>query len=91
MERGGRFKPPHPPQWGVGLLFSRAFNPNSLEVQRCIEGRLLLVKAHFDLFKLVLINIYAPTAGAERKQFFLKLKEVVSGCGSEDYLFLGGV
>ena len=34
--------------------------------------------------------MYAPTVGAERILFFKKLREVLSDCAPEDFLFLGG-
>jgi len=52
---------------GVGLLFSRGFAPTSVEVRHVVEGRCLLIKAHFEHFNVVFINIYAPNNGTERK------------------------
>ena len=75
---------------GVGFLLSKAFTPVSLEVEHFIEGRLLLVKAGYDAFTAVFINVYAPTIGAERKVFLDKLSDVLNGCATEDFLFLGG-
>ena len=75
---------------GVGFLLSKSFNPVSLEVEHFIKGRLLLIKARFDLFTVVFINVYAPTNGAERKLFLLKVNDVLNGCATEDLLFLGG-
>ena len=67
---------------GVGFLFSKAFTPVSLEVEHFIEGRLLLVKARFDVFTAVFINVYAPTNGAERKVFLEKVSDVLNGCAT---------
>ena len=75
---------------GVGFLLSKAFKPNSLEVQSIVDGRLLVLRAQFDHFKAVFINLYAPTVGAERKQFLSKVNDVLNGCTTEDFLFLGG-
>ena len=75
---------------GVGLLFSSAFTPNSFNVENIVQGRCLLVKASFDHFNLVFINIYAPNVGAERKNFLEKIGERMGDCGSDDYVFLGG-
>ena len=52
---------------GVGFLFSRRFTPTSVEVRHVVEGRCLLVEAHFEHFNVVFINIYAPNNGTERK------------------------
>ena len=67
---------------GVDFLFSKAFTPVSLEVEHFIEGRLLLVKARFDVFTAVFINVYAPTNGAERKVFLEKVSDVLNGCAT---------
>jgi hypothetical protein len=76
---------------GVDFLFSKAFTPVSLEVEHFIEGRLLLlVKARFDVFTAVFINVYAPTIGAERTFFLEKVNDVLNGCAKEDFFFLGG-
>ena len=75
---------------GVGLLFSRTFSPVSLEVQHIVEGRCLLVKAQFECFNVVFINIYAPNNGAERRSFLGKVNDVLNSCGTEDFLVLGG-
>ena len=75
---------------GVGFLLSKSFIPVSLEVEHFIEGRLLLMRARFDLFTAVFINVYAPTIGTERKLFLQKVNDVLNGCASEDFLFLGG-
>ena len=34
--------------------------------------------------------MYAPTNGAERKVFLEKVSDVLNGCATEDFLFLGG-
>ncbi len=75
---------------GVGYLFSRGFTPTSLEVRHVVEGRCLLVRAHFEHFNVVFINIYAPNNGTERKHFFEKLNDILNSCDQEDYLFIGG-
>ena len=75
---------------GVGFLLSKSFTPVSMEVEHFIDGRLLLMKAWFNLFNAVFINVYAPTIGTERKLFLQKVNDVLNGCATEDYLFLGG-
>lgn len=75
---------------GVGIFFSRRFTPSSLEVEQEVEGRCLLVKAKFDTFTLVFINIYAPNNAAERKSFLEVVNSKLNCCGSEDYLIFGG-
>jgi len=75
---------------GVGFLFSRGFTPTSVVVRHVVEGRCLLVKAQFEHFNVVLINIYAPNNGTERKRSFENLNYILNSCSSEDYLFVGG-
>ena len=75
---------------GVGILFSRRFTPSSLEVEPVVQGRCLLVRAKFDTYTLVLVNIYAPNNGPERKRFFETVNSKLNCCGPEDFLFLGG-
>ncbi|KAK0147956.1 Transposon TX1 uncharacterized protein [Merluccius polli] len=75
---------------GVGFLFSRGFTPTSLEVRHVVEWRCLLVRARFEHFNVVFINIYAPNNGTERKHFFENMNDILNSCGPEDYLFVGG-
>ena len=75
---------------GVGILFSKSFTPASFEVEQVIEGRLLVVRAVFELYKLVFINVYAPTTGPQRVLFLHTLSTRLSQIDTEDFLFLGG-
>ena len=45
---------------GVALLFSREFLPLSFTVEEVMRGRLLVVRACFDQYNVVFINVYAP-------------------------------
>lgn len=75
---------------GVGVLFSSACLPVSVTTEEVIPGRLLVVQAVFEKYKVVLINVYAPTTGAERLAFLRETNDVLNNCSSESYLFLGG-
>uniref|UniRef100_A0A3B5R4A8 Reverse transcriptase domain-containing protein n=1 Tax=Xiphophorus maculatus TaxID=8083 RepID=A0A3B5R4A8_XIPMA len=75
---------------GVGFLFSKAFTPNSMDIEHVVQGRCLLVRACFDHFSLVFINVYAPIVNTEKRRFFEKIGERLGDCGSEDYVFIGG-
>lgn len=55
-----------------------------------VKGRLLVVRANYELFNLVFINIYAPNSGPARVQFLNELSAVLSECEPEEFLFLGG-
>lgn len=65
---------------GVAILFSKNFSPVSYEVHEIVKGRLLKIKAKFDMFVFVFIYVYVPTAAIERLSFLGKLCETVQGC-----------
>ena len=75
---------------GVAILFSRSFVPVSYEVQRKVEGRLMVVKAKFEHHTFVFINVYAPVIGVSRAALLHVLNETLMDCSSNDFLFLGG-
>ena len=75
---------------GVGFLFSTRFSPLSCEVEHIIEGRFLVVKARFDHFSVVFMNIYAPCSGAHRKMFFNTVSKRLAEVNPEEFLFVGG-
>ena len=75
---------------GEGFVFSRSFSPVSMEVEHVIMGGMLLIKAWFEQFSVVFINVSAPTNGTERKLFLEKITDELNSCNSKDYLFLGG-
>lgn len=75
---------------GVGLLFSRAFNSLSVEAEHVVRGRCLSIRAAFEHFKIVFINIYAQNNGAERKRLLEKVNEKLKDFNSSDSVFLGG-
>ena len=89
MGRRGSPEPQHQSQWRSGLPLLEEFR-SSVQVEHVIIGRLLLIKARFEQFNVVFINVYAPTNGTERKLFLEKIADELNRCNSEDYLFLGG-
>lgn len=48
------------------------------------------MKAEYESYTSVFVNVYAPNAGRDRVQFLADLSAVLSQCGSEEFLFLGG-
>ena len=71
-------------------LFTLLENKN-LNVTFLQETKLKLkINAEFEKVKICFINSYAPCVGAERLLLFEKLKDTLSTCDSEEYLFLGG-
>ena len=74
---------------GVGILFSRAFSPQSVELQHIMPGHALMVKALYEKVKLVFLCVYAPVLSTDRIGFLNVLCDVIEGI-SEEFLFLGG-
>ena len=75
---------------GVAVLFAKNFTPVSHEIEEIVEGRLLKVRACFENLVFVFICVYAPTKAADRVLFLDTLSAAVSGCNSEEFLFVGG-
>ena len=75
---------------GVGILFHKNFNPSNIVVEEVIAGRILKVKAEFGKVRMLFINIYAPTVGSERLEFYELLSDVIKQCHSDELLILGG-
>ena len=73
---------------GVGIIFSKSFTPESLEVEEVVEGRLLVVRAKVEQFYLVFMNVYALVSGPDRV-CFLKVLDTTK-VKIDDFLFLGG-
>ena len=71
-------------------LFAKSFTPISYEVVEVIEGRLMKVRACFEIDVFVFVCVYAPTTAAERVAFLETLSTVISGCNGDEYLFIGG-
>ena len=69
-------EPPKHNQWGVGIVFSKGFTPESLDVEQVVEGRLRVVRATFEQFNFDFINGYAPVSGLDRV-CFLKVFDTV--------------
>ncbi len=44
---------------GGALLFSESFLLVSYQVEEVIAGRLIIIRAEFEKFKMVFINVYA--------------------------------
>ena len=59
-------------------------------VDEVIQGRLMVVRATYELFTIVFIHVYAPNTGPGRIQFLNKICVVLSQCGPEEFLFLRG-
>ena len=69
----------------MALLFSKYFCPVSHVVEERVKGRLLVVKAKYERFNIVFINVYAPNSGPSRVQFLNELSLILNQCVPEDY------
>ena len=54
-------------------------------VDERIKGRLLVVRAQYEVFNLVFINVYAPNSGPVRVLFLNELSTVLSECEPEEF------
>ncbi len=61
----------------MGIHFSKSFNPQSVECEEVIKGRLLKIRATF-------ITVYAPTVGIERLAFLDTVSDVIRDCNDQD-------
>jgi len=75
---------------GVGVLFSKSFNPQAVECEEIIKGRLLKVRVIYENVQLVFISVYAPAFGKERLTFLENVNNVVRDCNDKEFLFVGG-
>jgi len=75
---------------GVAVLFAKNLLPISCDVKHEIPGRLIFVRAQFEKFKAVFINVFAPTNGNERVLFLKNVNTILQNCSSDDFLFMGG-
>ncbi|CAM4686499.1 unnamed protein product [Caretta caretta] len=76
-------------QAGVATLFSPDLWPKVLGVTEAVQGRLLLLRVCIEGLVVNLINLYAPTSGPERLQFYQQVSAFLSTLDSRECLFLG--
>lgn len=74
---------------GVGILFSIAFSPQSVELHHVMAGHVFMVKALHENVKMVYLCVYAPVLSPKRMFFSNALCDVTGGV-SDEYVFLGG-
>ncbi|CAM2108128.1 unnamed protein product [Caretta caretta] len=77
-------------QAGVATLFSPDLQPEVLGVAEAIRGRLLHLQVHIEGLVVNLVNVYAPTSGPERLQFYQQASAFLSTLDSHECLVLGG-
>ncbi|CAM2097063.1 unnamed protein product [Caretta caretta] len=77
-------------QAGVVTLFSPDLRPEVLGVAKAISGHLLHLWVRIEGLTVNLINVYAPTSGPERLQFYQQASAFLDTLDSHECLVLGG-
>ncbi|CAM2117672.1 unnamed protein product [Caretta caretta] len=77
-------------QAGVATLFSPDLRPEVLGVAKAVPGRLLHLRVHMEGLVVNLVNVYAPTSGPERLQFYQQVSAFLGSLDSHECLVLGG-
>ncbi|CAM2095538.1 unnamed protein product [Caretta caretta] len=77
-------------QAGVATLFSPNLRPEVLGVAEAIPGHLLRLRVCIEGLVVNLVNVYAPTSGPERLQFYQQASAFLGTLDSHECLVLGG-
>ncbi|CAM2105850.1 unnamed protein product [Caretta caretta] len=77
-------------QAGVATLFSPDLRPEVLGVAEAVPGHLLHLRVRMEGLVVNLVNIYAPTSGLERLQFYQRASTFLGTLDSHECLVLGG-
>ncbi|CAM2096298.1 unnamed protein product [Caretta caretta] len=77
-------------QAGVATLFSPDLRPEVLGVSKAVPGRLVHLRVHIEGLFVNLVNVYAPTSGPERLQFYQQASAFLSTLDPHECLVLGG-
>ncbi|CAM2116482.1 unnamed protein product [Caretta caretta] len=77
-------------QAGVATLFSPDLWPEVLGVAEAVPGRLLHLRVRMERLVVNLVNVYAPTSGPERLQFYQQASAFLGTLDSHECLVLGG-
>ncbi|CAM2095666.1 unnamed protein product [Caretta caretta] len=77
-------------QAGVATLFSPDLRPEVLGVAEAVQGRLLQLRVRIEGLVVNLVNVYAPTSGPERLQFYQQASAFLGTLDSHECLVLGG-
>ncbi|CAM2108108.1 unnamed protein product [Caretta caretta] len=75
---------------GVATLFSPDQRPEVLGVAEAVPGHLLHLWVCMEGLVVSLINVYAPTSGPERLQFYQQTSAFLSTLDPHECLVLGG-
>ncbi|CAM2112542.1 unnamed protein product [Caretta caretta] len=77
-------------QAGVATVFFPNLRAVVLGVAEAVPGRLLHLRVHIEGLVVNLVNVYAPTSGPERLQFYQQASAFLSTLGPHKCLVLGG-
>ncbi|CAM2106696.1 unnamed protein product [Caretta caretta] len=77
-------------QAGAATLFSPDLRPEVLWVAEAMPGRLLHLRVRMEGLVVKLVNVYAPTSGPERLQFYQRASAFLGTLDSHECLVLGG-
>ncbi|CAM2103783.1 unnamed protein product [Caretta caretta] len=75
---------------GVAALFSPDLRPEVLGVAEAVPGHLLHLRVHMEGLVVNLINVYGPTSGPERLQFYQQVSAFLGTLDPHECLVLGG-
>ncbi|CAM2100919.1 unnamed protein product [Caretta caretta] len=92
LEWGDRVYFSHYTIWqaGVVTLISPNLWPEVLGVAEAVQGCVLHLRARIEGLMVNLINVYAPTSGPERLQFYQQASAFLGTLDSHECLVLGG-
>ncbi|CAM2096224.1 unnamed protein product [Caretta caretta] len=77
-------------QAGVVTMFAPDLRPEVLGVAEAVPGHLLHLLVHMEGLVVNLVNVYAPTLGPERLQFYQWVSAFLGTLDSHECLVLGG-
>ncbi|CAM2115706.1 unnamed protein product [Caretta caretta] len=77
-------------QAGVATLFSPDLRAEVLGVTEAVQGCLLQLRICIEGHVANLVNVYVPTSGPERLQFYQQASTFLSTLDSHECLVLGG-
>ena len=92
LEWGGRVSFSHltSTSCGVATLFSGSFLPTVLDVVDVEPGRLLHHRIRDGDSIVHLVNVYVPSTGPARVQFFRRMSTYMNNIGADECVVLGG-
>lgn len=72
---------------GVMILFRRGLVYNIKNIQRDLDGRMLIIEIVIDKISFLLCNIYSPNE--DKPQFFVQVVEAIESCDNRNIIWGG--